>query len=123
MDLLYASYKVISQMVSSIYDELSRLCYPIFKKTSVQYYRYQKLYNAGGVLYLSKRADLLPKWCNNELYPISEELNLFSSFDVKKTSVSQYIPLPLGSRVVQVKYENLICLSAEKFVEVWDANK
>ncbi len=113
MGKLLDSSDDIIRIVGARYDDVCRICYPLFKKTPIQYYMYQRIYDTGEMLYLGNGPDLLPKWFLGELYPTREELDLFCSFGIKTTIVSHYMPLPLGSEVAREKYENLISTSAE----------
>ncbi len=103
----------LSRFTNAHYDDVNIICYPLFKKTPVSFFVYERFYDNGKALFLSSTPNVLINWAVDELHPTRAELDLYSSFGLKIAYFSHHMPLPLGSEVAAEKYEKVVSVAAD----------
>lgn len=105
---------IADQVANGPYDEVCRLCYPLFKNTPIQFFTYQRYYDSGEILYLGTIPELALKLFTEDLFPSREELSLSSRFGLKVTIMSHLLPLPAALKETNAeKYEKGVAYEAE----------
>ncbi len=78
-------------------DQVSKICYPLFKNTPVKYFDYGRYYDTGEMVICGTTSpDLVKMYYHDELCPSFEEFKLFTSFGLNVTYLSHIMPLPPG---------------------------
>ena len=103
----------LRRITNAYYDEVSKICYPLFKKTPVDFFVYECFHDSGDAIFLSSAPDVLINWAKDDLHPTQEELNLYASFGLKTALLSHLIPLPPGVDLVAEKYAKIIERASE----------
>jgi DNA-binding CsgD family transcriptional regulator len=105
---------LMRRVVHDSYDEVLRVAHPLFKKTPLTYFCYERIYDSGEIIYLGTGPDLAVKVLLENLFPTFGELRLFGACGLRATFLSHYMPLPLvASQVDPEKYEKLIAAAAD----------
>ncbi|MBX9587395.1 MAG: helix-turn-helix transcriptional regulator [Gammaproteobacteria bacterium] len=104
---------ILTQFTNTHCDDVNRICYPLFKKTPVNFFVYERFYDNADALFLSSTSNVLINWAVDELHPTRAELDLYSSFGLKMAYFSHHMPLPLGSEVAAEKYEKVVAVAAD----------
>lgn len=104
---------ILTRFTSDHYDDVNRICLPLFKKTPVNFFVYERFYDQGEAIFLSSTPDVLIKWAVDELHPTRAELDMYSSYGLKTAYFSHDMPLPLGSEVAAEKYEKVVTVAAD----------
>lgn len=87
----------IESAIESSYDQVSRICYPLFKNTPIKHFDYGRYYDTGEVVMCGTTSpDLVKKYYTEKLCPTFEEFKLFNSFGLNVTFLSHAMPLPPG---------------------------
>lgn len=87
----------IEKAVDSSYEEVSRICQPLFKNTPIKHFDYGRYYDSGEVVMCGTTSpDLVKKYYTEKLCPTFEEFKLFNSFGLNVTFLSHSMPLPPG---------------------------
>ncbi|MDQ2993814.1 MAG: LuxR C-terminal-related transcriptional regulator [Pseudomonadota bacterium] len=98
------------------YDEVCRLCSPLFSNTPIDYFDYARYYDSGEVVFFGTSPSLFQKSCKSKLLPSSEELYLFCSSGMRSTILSHTMPLSYGPDLNPARYEKNILFAAEHSV-------
>lgn len=99
----------VSEILLSGYDDLDRICHPLFRSTPIKYFDYIRYYDNGDAVGFSMSPDFSVKTLCESLLPTYAEFNLFSLFGQKACFLSTSSSLPPGvGDVNQEKYEKNI---------------
>lgn len=99
----------VSEILLSGYDDLDRICHPLFKSTPIKYYDYIRYYDNGDAVGFSMSPEFSVKTLCELLLPTYAEFNLFSLFGQNACFLSTSSSLPPGvSEVNHEKYEKNI---------------
>jgi DNA-binding CsgD family transcriptional regulator len=103
---------LIQTVLNKNYESVSKLCYPIFKKTPINYFDYIRYYDSGDMIVLSTCPDFSTETSIDCLYPNFEELQTFTNFGLKFAFMTYCMPLP--PNVDAEKLEKNIVLGLDK---------
>ncbi len=94
---LTLSTRLSDCMLQKNYDEISKLCHPLFKKTPIDYFDYIRYYDSGEMIVFSTNPEFN---CTNHLegclYPRLEELELCTRIGLKFFFLTPSMPVPAG---------------------------
>ncbi len=103
----------LSRFSNRYFDEVDRICYPLFKRTPVDFFVYEIFYDSGEAIFLSSAPNVLINWAQDDLHPTQEELDLYSSIGLKTALLSHLIPLPPVIDLIALKYEKIIDIASQ----------
>lgn len=99
----------VSEILLSGYDDLDRICHPLFKSTPIKYFDYIRYYDNGDAVGFSMSPEFSVKTLCESLLPTYAEFQLFSLFGQKACFLSTSSSLPPGvGDVNQEKFEKNI---------------
>nr|MDQ2994298.1 hypothetical protein [Pseudomonadota bacterium] len=76
---------IVQSVLNSNYDEIIKICYPLFKKTPLNYFDCIRYYDSGEMTLFSTCPDFSYQTSMGCLYPTLEELKAFVGFGLKYT--------------------------------------
>lgn len=107
----------LSKIISINYDEICRICQPLFQNSPVDYFEYVRFYDSGEMLLLGTHPEGMIKAFANNLFPSQEELDSFQTYGVKVACLSHEMELPAGVSVLNSeRYQNNITNAADHHI-------
>lgn len=97
---LASSSNLLLHTQNNYYDTISKICYPLFKKTPIQYFDYTRFYDSGEMVTIGTHPHFTVKFYEHGQYPSFEEFQVFSSSGMTISLLSHNMPLPLGAHDV-----------------------
>lgn len=105
---------LISGMLNSNFDYLSKVCHPLFKNTPVKYFDYIRYYDNGECIAFSVLPDLATVNLHFSLVPTLEEFKIYSLFNQKACFLSISTALPPGiGEISPEKYQENLAKSVD----------
>ncbi len=103
-----------SEILHAGYEDLARICHPLFKSTPIRYVDYLRYYDNGDAVGFSMSPDFSVKTLCELLLPTLDEFRLFSLFGQKACFLSTLTSLPPGvSKLNQDKFDKNIAYAVD----------
>ena len=109
--------KELSIYLNKTHGEISKICYPLFKNTPIDYFDHEFFYESGKMVNFSTSPDIGTKYYSEWLNPTFEEFRLLYDLGYKYTFLSPSMHLPPGASLANPeKYQHNIDLCVQNKV-------